>query len=460
MTETQDGFWNEERLRTLLRILPDGIFTVDMSGRVTSWNPAMERMTGIAASEAIGRPCSQLACEQCPGGPPHCGVFQMGAVEAAECTLRRADGSVVHVLKNACVMRDEQGQPIAALEALTDVTSLKVARDQVAQVMESLRKSHGFSGLIGKNHRMQELYGLIRQAAASNATVLLTGESGTGKELVAAAIHFNSARKERPFVKVNCSALTETLLESELFGHARGSFTGAVNDKVGRFEAADGGTILLDEIGDASALIQLKLLRVLQEKEFERVGETRTRRVDVRVVAATNKDLRQLMRDGVFREDLFYRLKVFPLNLPPLRERKDDIPLLAGHFIEKFNKETGKSIKGLSHDSMRALMDYCWPGNVRELENAIEHAFVTCEGEEIGLFDLPQEVRRAEFRSSLCAGGARSAASSAGEDRESLLRLLNECRWNKAEVARRLNISRTAVWKRMKKLGIALNGEG
>jgi len=255
-----------------------------------------------------------------------------------------------------------------------------------------------------------------------------------------------SARADGPFIKVNCSALAETLLESELFGHVKGAFTGAIRDKVGRFELAHGGTIFLDEIGDISPLIQLKLLRVIEEKEFERVGESKTRRVDVRIIAATNKPLKALMEQGHFREDLYYRLKVIPIVLPPLRERKEDIFLLVNHFVEKFRKETGKSIRGPTEDALAALLDYPWPGNVRELENAIEHAFVRCRGGEFSLEDLPQELRRVELSQPLREQQLHSPET----EKEMILQLLRDARWNRSEAARKLGIGRTTLWRKMK----------
>jgi len=238
--------------------------------------------------------------------------------------------------------------------------------------------------------------------------------------MVGDACHLGSARRERPFVRVNCSALSESLLEGELFGHVRGAFTGAVQDKIGRFEAVDGGTILVDEIGDISPVIQLKLLRVLQERQLERVGESAPRKVDVRVICATHRDLRELVREGRFREDLFYRIRVFPMELPPLRRHKSDIPLLVDAFVQRFNLQTGKRILGLQPDALRCLMDCCWPGNVRELENAIEHAFVTCQSDRIGLFDLPTEFRVAELRDAYCR--ERGLAQPGGKPRHRLLR--------------------------------------
>jgi transcriptional regulator with GAF, ATPase, and Fis domain len=318
--------------------------------------------------------------------------------------------------------------------------------------------------LIGRSQVMRELRERIRLAAESNATVLILGETGTGKELVAEAIHFESVRKDKPLIKVNCSALPETLLESELFGHVKGAFTGAIKDKPGRFELAQGGTLLLDEIGDLSPLIQLKLLRVLQHHEFERVGESRARRVDVRIIVATHRDLRQLVAERRFREDLFYRLNVFPIHVPPLRERTTDIPLLVEHFLERFNGETGKSIVQLSDDVRHILMDFCWPGNVRQLENAIEHAFVTCQGPEIGLFDLPVEIRKTELRRQIC-DERKDEVSSTGVSceerrrskeptREELLAWLEKSRYNKAEVARRAGVDRTTVWRWMKRFAV------
>ncbi len=451
------------KLQAILDTMADGLFTVDTKGVITGWNRAMERLTGYSAEEAIGQRCDMLCCSACEqvasegSDECYCGLFALGEVSDVECEVRRKDGSAVPVLKNARVLRDEAGRPVGAVETLTDLTALKRAEARAAQAASLLSERYSLENIVGKSRAMQELYSLIELAAASDATILITGETGTGKELVASAIHYRSPRRDGPLVKVNCSALPETLLESELFGHVRGAFTGAHQDKTGRFELADGGTIFLDEIGDISPLIQLKLLRVLQDREFERVGESITRRVDVRVIAATHRDLRALMREGHFREDLYYRLKVFPIHVPPLRERKEDIPLLVEHLIARLNERTGKTITGLEPDAMRALMDYCWPGNVRELENAIEHAFVTCPAGEIGLFDLPVEVRKAELSREVCVerrAGPAGPARARGTTREELLALLEECGWNKAEVARRLGVDRSTVWRRMKRLGI------
>ncbi|NOR23482.1 MAG: AAA domain-containing protein, partial [Desulforhopalus sp.] len=289
---------------------------------------------------------------------------------------------------------------------------------------------------------------------------IIQGESGTGKELVAGAIHFNSMRKDKPLVTVNCSALSESLLESELFGHAKGAYTGALRDRIGRFEETAGGTLFLDEIGELSSFIQVKLLRVLQEREIERVGESKRRKIDIRVITATHQDIYSLVREGRFREDLYYRLKVFPITIPPLRQRKEDIPLLVSHFIRSMNKKTGKQVVDSSREVMRTLMDHSWPGNVRELENAIEHAFVLCKSDRLELKDLPIEIRQAGVgQVTMSLKTADKPAKKIGLTKESLLDLLADCGWNKAEAGRRAGVSRTAIWKYMKKWDIPLRFE-
>jgi transcriptional regulator with GAF, ATPase, and Fis domain len=251
-------------------------------------------------------------------------------------------------------------------------------------------------GIIAKSQIMQNVFSFIKAAAASDTSILIQGESGTGKELVAGAIHTIGERREKPMVTINCSALSETLLESELFGHTKGAFTGASQDRIGRFEQADGGTIFLDEIGEITPYIQVKLLRVLQQKEIERVGESKKRKIDIRIIAATNKDLKTQVDMGKFREDLYYRLKVFPIFLPPLRKRKEDIPLLIDHFIMINNKKVLAKVKGITTTALKGLLDYSWPGNIRELANAVEHAFVLCGGRQIEVTDLPLEIREPE----------------------------------------------------------------
>ena len=274
---------------------------------------------------------------------------------------------------------------------------------------------------------------------------------------LAGAIHFNSTRKDKPLVTVNCSSLSESLLESELFGHAKGAYTGAIRDRIGRFEEAAGGTLFLDEIGELSPFIQVKLLRVLQEREIERVGESKKRKIDIRVITATHLNIYDSVREGKFREDLYYRLKVFPITIPPLRQRKEDIPLLISHFVRIMNKKTGKQVVDTSRDVMSTLMDHPWPGNVRELENAIEHAFVLCKHDRLELKDMPIEIRRdGKAQTANNDRGNEQPSKNRGLTRENLLYLLADCDWNKAEVSRRAGVSRTAIWKYMKKFDIPL----
>ena len=325
--------------------------------------------------------------------------------------------------------------------------------------------------IIGHDPKVEEIYRMISLAADADVNVLIQGESGTGKELVADAIHELSARKNKPFVKVNCAALSETLLESELFGHVKGSFTGAYKDKTGKFEQAEGGTIFLDEIGEISQALQVKLLRVLQEKTIEKVGDNKPVKVDMRIMAATNKDLRELIHRNIFREDLFYRLNVFNIVMPPLRERHLDIPVLIEFFVEKFNKSTSKNIKGVSRDALKLLMDYPWPGNIRELQNAIEHAFVLVRGNLIEVEDLPEEIRKGRLAAAFKETADRqnndlSASVYYAEifrknksgrlkiNMEQLKSVLEMHDWNQSKTADYLGISRVALWKKMKKLGL------
>jgi len=453
--------------RLLLESMADGVFTLNEKGKITSWNLSMERITGYSATEAIGKSCMFLSFSRCfsntcPTGINQCGILERSAVDAKECFLRHKDGHDVSVVKSARTVR-EQGSIRGVVETVTDMTELQKARRKAEEARFRLGELHRFENIIGKSHLMQEVFSALKAVAGSEATVLIQGESGTGKELAAGAIHYNSERNSGPFVSVNCSALSESLLESELFGHVKGAFTGAARDRSGRFEEAHGGTLFLDEIGEINPFIQLKLLRVLQEREIERVGESRKRKIDIRIIAATNKNLYDLVKSGGFREDLYYRLKVFPIHLPPLRKRKEDIPLLISDFIRFQNQKTGKQIAGISQSAMRILMDYTWPGNVRELENAIEHAFVLCDSGNIDIFDLPVEVRQFALTNNLRQPAALKGMPATSRTaltkkltRESLLEILEESDWNKAEAARRVGVSRTAIWKYMKKWEIPL----
>ncbi len=445
--------------------LPCGIFAFDQSLNISVWNAAMERLTGISADQAVGRraPIVELTDVSGEGAP----------VDLLACALNPA----VPGLARSVYVRDAAGKRrLAFVQARfagpggeTFVSIADISEEISCELITNPagRKSVAFHGIVGRDEKMQELFRLIRLASDSMANVLITGESGTGKELVARAVHNLSERRSRPFVAVNCSALSEGLLESELFGHVKGSFTGAYRDKEGKFEAADGGTIFLDEIGDLSPLIQLKLLRVIQERTVERVGDNRSIAVDMRIITATNRDLRELVARGLFREDLYYRLKVLPIATVPLRDRKADIPLLAEHFVHVLAERTGRHIAGVGDDALRLLMEYCWPGNVREMENCFEYAFVMCQGDKIDAFDLPQEIRVAPLREQLCGEAATPRNGTAAPahrgprqavSRERVLEALEANGGNRSAAARDLGMSRVGLWKRMKSLGI--DGDG
>jgi transcriptional regulator with PAS, ATPase and Fis domain len=294
-----------------------------------------------------------------------------------------AQTAAVRFSISTAVLRDEERRVLGGVETFRDLTLVEALRREV-------EKSFTFEDIISRNQRMQEIFGILPDVALSDSTILIEGDSGTGKELMAKAIHNLSSRRAEPLIIVNCGAIPDTLLESELFGYKAGAFTGATRDKPGRFAQADGGTIFLDEIGDVSPALQVRLLRVLQDKSFQPLGGTQTQTSDVRVLAATNKDVRAMLQDGKFREDLYYRIQVFRISLPPLRERIEDIPLLAQHFVDRLNRLKGKDITGLSREALTSFMHYDWPGNIRELENSIEHAFILCHGGLIGLRHLPR----------------------------------------------------------------------
>jgi len=460
--------WNVNFLNQILDTMAEGLFTLDDQGTITSWNKSMEKISGYSELEAVGNTCLLIECSHCfgktcPADINKCGVIKHGKTEAKECFIRHKDGYDVAVIKNARLARDENGQVLGIVETITDLTELKKIKKTAEEAQKKLKKANRLGNIIGKSAAIKNVFDAIRATANSRATVLIQGESGTGKELVAGAIHYNGAGSLSPLITVNCSALSETLLESELFGHVKGAFTGAHRDRKGRFEEADGGTIFLDEIGELTPYMQVKLLRVLQEREIERVGDSKKRKIDIRIIAATHKNLYHLIQKGQFREDLFYRLKVFPINIPPLRKRREDIPLLVNYFIKKGNKRENKSIEGMDTEAMKRLMEHPWPGNIRELENAIEHAFVICNSNRIELKDLPVEIREPNgYPGSdhslfdVESPGSFESGKTAPLTKDSLLDLLEDCNWNKAEVGRRIQKSRTSVWKYMKKWGLPL----
>ncbi|MBN1408732.1 MAG: sigma-54-dependent Fis family transcriptional regulator [Calditrichaceae bacterium] len=369
-----------------------------------------------------------------------------GTVEAAVEAMRI--GAKDYILKP--IRLDEI---LAKVERITQLNSLIKENEYL---LNRLQQTYDFTNMIGKTDKVQELFKLVKDVAATNTTVLIRGESGTGKELIANAIHYNSTRVKRPFVKVNCGVLAESLLESELFGHVRGAFTGAIKDKIGRFELANGGTLFLDEIGDISLNMQLKLLRVLQEGEFERVGGTETLKVDVRIIAATNKDLERAMDEGKFRQDLYYRLNVIPIEVPPLRERKDDIKYLIYYFMEKFNKIYGKNISEIDPKAMTLMENYQYPGNIRELENLIERIVVLDKRGSIKTPNLPAYIRAAEPEEVDEDVDLEKGLSYLVEnyERKIIINALEKNGFNKFQTARQLQMNRSTFLSKLKKYGI------
>ncbi|HDQ04177.1 MAG TPA: PAS domain S-box protein [Deltaproteobacteria bacterium] len=432
---------HRSRLAAIFGSVKDAIITVDPGLRVIEANKSTEKICGITVGQIVGGEFSQCkfscnhACEEVLRQT----LENKIAVKEykTECEHQTRPQQVVSV--SSSPLRDGQGNFLGAVLVIRDITLLR-------DVERELRERNQFQNLVGRNKTMQNIYRLLEDLANLDTTVLITGESGTGKELVARALHYSGNRAFKPFTTVNCSALAESLLESELFGHVKGAFTGAIKDRLGRFESANGGTIFLDEIGDISSLIQLKLLRVLQEKEFERVGESTPRKVDVRVIASTNKDLKEKVQNGEFRQDLYYRLKVVEVVLPPLRERLEDIPLLVDHFRVIFNERFGKNVEGISGEVLNIFMNYSWPGNVRELEHVIEHAFVLCHSGLITIEQIPAEIRNIAPSEHHTRQKPKLKASS---EKEEIISALKKTGWNKAKAARLLGIGRRTIYRKI-----------
>jgi len=429
-------------LEAIFRSVKDGILTVDDDKRVIEANDAVSKICGASKDQIIGNSFSDLflhcnkGCETVLDET----LTTQNVIQEyrVECQHQHKDRQVV--VLSSSPLKDKNNKTMGAVLVIRDTTKMH-------DLERELIEQNCFHNIIGKSSTMQNIYRLLENLSGTNTTILINGESGTGKELVAKALHYSSDRAHKPLIKVNCSALSENLLESELFGHVKGAFTGAIRSRIGRFQAADGGTIFLDEIGDISPLIQLKLLRVLQEREFERVGDTATHKVDVRVLTATNKELKEKVRLGEFREDLFYRLKVVEINLPPLRDRLEDIPLLFSHFCKQFNKIFNKQIDGMSDEVVRIMMDYHWPGNVRELQHAIEHAFVLCNDRTIAVDHLPPELKMT-MNTHIYA--PKKKFLSATDEAQAYLEALSKTGWNKAKTARLMGVSRPTLYKKMR----------
>ncbi|GAB4335575.1 MAG: hypothetical protein Kow0089_05350 [Desulfobulbaceae bacterium] len=452
--------YDSEFWKTVVDTMQEGLMLVDPDGKIVFVNQAFEKMVGYTSDELQGRSCDVFECNRCftaraDGMSKYCALFRKKKVDSIECVFRTREGKPLHLLKNATVIRNREGEVIGGVETMIDLSRLQQKEKVIASLRRRLNDHESFRDIIGNTPAMRQVIDLASSTAQSDAPLVIYGESGTGKEILAAAIHRAGPRSEGPFIKVNCAALNANLLESELFGHVRGAFTGADYSRIGRFEAASGGSIFLDEIGDLPLSTQTKLLRVLQEKEIERVGDHRPVRIDVRVIAATNKDLRRLIREGVFREDLYYRIGVIPIHLPPLRERIEDVPLLVETFIRKIGERTGKNITAISRSAMDLLVQYSWPGNIRELINTIEYAFVLCPGGQIGKSHLPLHVRQGSAN----AGGMKPMAGRFDglSPRERLVEALEMTGGNRTRAAELLGVSRVTVWKWIKKYNIRLD---
>jgi len=444
--------------KRVINTMNDGLMIVGTDGSIIMVNEAFEQLTGYTSDEVLGRPCTLLKCDACEralnqehGG--WCALFDHEQDIKRRCLVMKKDGTYLPVLKNASILKDEKGVPLGSVETLTDISEIDRLDEEICQLSRQLDRDGDFHGIIGKSPVIQNVFDIIQKAAQSDAPVIIYGESGTGKELVARAIHLLGKRKEAPFIQFNCAALNEALLESELFGHIKGAFTGAYRHRLGRFEAANGGNIFLDEIGDAPLSIQVKLLRILETKQFERVGDHRPVSVDVRIITATNKNLEEMIARKEFREDFFFRINVIPIHLPPLRHRAEDIPQLVNAFIRRLQTRTGKNITGLTREAMELFMAYHWPGNVRELKSALEYAFVIGEQGSISLEALPPQLLKKERMREM-----EPFVADYGDhgEKNALIDALRQSNGNQSQAARLLGISRVTVWNRMRKYGIDL----
>jgi two-component system response regulator HydG len=446
-------YWKE-----IISVMNDGLMVVANDGTIIMVNEAFSKITGYEKDEIIGEKCSTLCCDVCSlarreGEERWCILFNKGHFNVKRCLIKRKDGSLRKVIKNGSLLKDAKGKILGAIETLVDISELTEREQEIVSLRQALDERTNFYGMVGKSAVMQEVFRVIERAAQSDAPVIIYGDSGTGKELVANAIHQLGWRKDGPYVQLNCVALNESILESELFGHTKGAFTGAYRNHQGRFEIADGGDIFLDEIGDIPLSTQVKLLRILESKQFERVGDNRPILVDVRIICATNRDIRELVMQKLFREDLFFRINVIPIYLPPLRDRKEDIPLLVDHFIKMLCPRSKKDIKGLTPEAMRVLVEYTWPGNVRELKGVMEYAFVVADKGMISTNQLPPELLGKQKGKS-----TRHLASEGKDEAEkyALLDALKKCDGNQTRAAEILGVTRVTVWHRMKKYGIDL----
>jgi len=429
----------------ILDSVADGVFTVDENMKITSFNKAAEEITGITKEDAIGQYCFEVLraniCEKACA--LKCSLKTGRRTIDKRVTILRSDGKEIPVSISTSILKNEKGKYVGGVESFRDLSTIEELRKEI-------EKSYTFADIVSKNHKVLEIFNTLPIISQSESTVLIQGSSGTGKELFARAVHKLSARKDKPFVAINCGALPETLLESELFGYVKGAFTDAKKDKPGRFALAKGGSLFLDEVESLPMSVQVKLLRVLQEREFEPLGGTTSVKADVRVIAATKEDLSKLVKKNEFRDDLFYRLNVVKIYLPPLVRRREDIPLLVNYFVERFNRRMGKSISSIAADVMEVLMQYDYPGNVRELENIIEHCCVMCQANEIQLKHLPPEFP-VKVKEVFIEKPTGSLPPFQEAERKLILSTLEKFNWSKLKTSEELNLHRATLYRKMKK---------
>ncbi|KAB2908080.1 MAG: sigma 54-interacting transcriptional regulator [Ignavibacteriales bacterium] len=443
--KTDELIKQKNRLDAIFNSNIEGTFTINSDWEITSFNQSASKITGYTENEALGMKCwSIFSSVKCHNGCHMEQTMNNGkATIGNELEIIRKDGSRIPIRVNSSVLRDNKKKNIGAVETFLDISEIKNLEDHLSD-------KFSFQNIVGRNQELRSAISMLESVSQSDSTVLVTGESGTGKEVMARAIHLNCNRRLQPFVPVNCSAFVETLIESELFGHEAGAFTGAIKSKPGRFEIAGEGTLFLDEIGDLSPTVQVKLLRVLETREYERVGSNKTQTLNARIIAATNKDLLKEIAEGRFREDLYYRINVVSINLPPLRERMDDLPMLVTHFVEKFGEKFKKKIRQFSSSAFELLLEYDWPGNIRELENVVEHSFVLCPGEIIQTEHLPARLR-AGSAGKFTKNQQDQVATLEDAEKEMIINTLKNHGGSRKKASEALGIDPSTLWRKMKK---------
>ncbi|MBN1638331.1 MAG: sigma 54-interacting transcriptional regulator [Ignavibacteriales bacterium] len=443
--KTKEVLDQQNKLEAIFNSSIEGTFTIDNDWNITSFNNSAVKITGYKKEEAIGKKCWDVFKSNiCRNGCHLERTLETGKPTIGkELEIITKSGKLIPIRSNSAILLDDKNQKIGAVETFVDISELK-------NLNEHLHEKYHFENIIGKSKEMEKIFSLFDSVSKTDSTVLLTGESGTGKELAARAIHLNSSRRNGPFIPINCSAFNENLIESELFGHEEGAFTGAVKKKIGKFELAQGGTLFLDEIGDISIAVQTKLLRVIETKSFERVGSNKQIKMDVRIIVATNANLQEKINEGKFREDLFYRINIINIHLPPLRERIDDLPLLVDYFVKQFNEKFNRKINGITKKVYEIFSKYLWYGNIRELENVLEHSFVLCQNNYIDVEHIPEKILKTK-KSNIKLEFDKPFHNA---EYEIITTTLEKNNGNRKKTAEDLGVDVTTLWRKMKKLKI------